>query len=377
MTTHLWNRICLALSFVGTFIAGYLSLSYVMHVTIPCGAGGGCDKVAQSTYGHFFGIPTPIYGLGAYVALAALFIMRPLAAPERRRQFTSLAVGISLAGTLVSMYLLYLASAVLHDTCLWCIASGVTMALLFLSTSVLSQQEDLSEPAGKVDFKSVLPLGVLLLAGMGFRFTDLKSMASGDRINDAVQKLNLKIGDLVTDQVHQLGPNDAPVTIVEFGDLTCPHCKRSYKLLSHVVAQSEGKVRFIFRHHPMGMLPGHEFALPGAVVSEIAAEKGKFWQFVDAIFSVDKPEELSAIQVGQICNQIGVNSDEVLKRIDDTNDPAYQRVQTDIALGQKLGINSTPTLFVGLPGEVAQVATPSSLNDILHSAKYAPFVKGL
>ena len=79
----------------------------------------------------------------------------------------------------------------------------------------------------------------------------------------------------------ELGPKDAPVTIVEFGDFQCPFCKKSEDSIKQVRAKYADKVRLVYMDFPLSFHPN---ALPAAEAARCAGDQGKFWQFHDALF---------------------------------------------------------------------------------------------
>ena len=81
---------------------------------------------------------------------------------------------------------------------------------------------------------------------------------------------------------HQLGPDDAPVTIVEWSDFQCPYCARQAPVMAHVHAKNGNQVRIIYRHMPMEFHRDAELAAEAGVA---AAAQGKFWAFHDQVFA--------------------------------------------------------------------------------------------
>jgi protein-disulfide isomerase len=173
------------------------------------------------------------------------------------------------------------------------------------------------------------------------------------------------------------GNEKAPVTIVEFGDLLCPHCKKSFDTFSKVVAASNDNVRFVFRHFPLMKTPGHELALMAAMVSEVAAEKDHFWDFLSEMYSVDNGSELTKDDIYKYASQVGVNVDTLDQRLQDENDPIYKTVLRDIKEGGKLGISSTPTLVVSYQNQKPIEGDANTIHDVLSAAPYNQYVKGL
>ena len=84
---------------------------------------------------------------------------------------------------------------------------------------------------------------------------------------------------------HVLGPADAPVTLVEYGDFQCPHCARAHRVLPKVLKRLGDRTRFVFRHFPLG--ESHPDAIHAAEASEsVAAQVGEegFWRMHDLMY---------------------------------------------------------------------------------------------
>jgi protein-disulfide isomerase len=81
------------------------------------------------------------------------------------------------------------------------------------------------------------------------------------------------------------GPEDAPITIVEFSDFQCPFCGRFYnETYQPLLDAYPGQIRFVYRHLPLTSI--HPEAFPAAEASMCANEQGSFWQYHDALFSL-------------------------------------------------------------------------------------------
>jgi protein-disulfide isomerase len=123
-------------------------------------------------------------------------------------------------------------------------------------------------------------------------------------------------------------------------------------------------VRIVYRHFPLTSVAGHETSKEAAIVSEMAAERGKFWQFVEAVHK-DRTADSHATYV-QMIRALGFEVSEVEARLMTSTDPALARVQRDIQLAEKLGIEGTPSLLVQIgtaaPVSVSQRALPRVLS---------------
>lgn len=122
-----------ALSLLGTFVAAYLAYVETAQVSAVCGPVGDCNTVQQSEYASLFGIlPIGVLGLIGYV----MILLAWLGARFGRNGIENLGMlallGMTIAGTLFSIYLTFLEPFVIGATCAWCLTSAVVMTVLML-----------------------------------------------------------------------------------------------------------------------------------------------------------------------------------------------------------------------------------------------------
>jgi len=125
------------LCLIGFVIAGYLSYVETAQVEAVCGPIGDCNTVQQSEYAQLFGlIPIGVLGLVGYVAIGIAWVVSRYS----HGQFAELAawalLGMTVFGTLFSIYLTFLEPFVIGATCAWCLASAVIMTALMWLTAV-------------------------------------------------------------------------------------------------------------------------------------------------------------------------------------------------------------------------------------------------
>jgi len=369
VSAALVNRICLILAFAGIFIAGFLSLSSILNVSIPCGGSAGCDAIATDPRSKWFGLPVAYFGLAGYLALALLAVFRSFN-PDARLRWAGL--GISAIGAIVSFYLMYLSLFVIKALCIWCLASAITMTLLFIVHGILVQSEG-STVGNNVDriLPPVLAVAVVVaLAGFGMDLNSQKG-ASAQVINYARE---IKTEALTENAAHSTGPENAPVQVIEFADFTCPHCKTSYQQLKEIVKASNGKIRMTYRHFPLYNTTGHEMSLPAALISEVVSEKGKFWDFADLVFALeDKPTTEGLLNMAE---SLGFDRAEVLRRISSPEDPAYDRVYKDVEMASKLGVQLTPAIYIGQKGQSPYPETINTYQERLNSGEFKTILQG-
>lgn len=92
----------------------------------------------------------------------------------------------------------------------------------------------------------------------------------------------VELKNAVNESDHISGPNDAPVTLVEYGNFECIHCGRAYPIIKEARKLLGESLRFVFRHFPT--VRTHPHSLRAAEASECAAAQKKFWDMHDELF---------------------------------------------------------------------------------------------
>jgi len=139
---------------------------------------------------------------------------------------------------------------------------------------------------------------------------------------------------------HVLGPANAPVTLVEYGDYQCPYCKRAHLGVAQALARVGAHVRFAYRHFPLTEL--HPFALLAAQAAEAASAQGAFWAMHDALF-----QNQEALDLGDLVTYGDALGLDVQRMRLDIEEGAYlARIASDVRSGYASGVQGTPTLFL-------------------------------
>jgi protein-disulfide isomerase len=157
---------------------------------------------------------------------------------------------------------------------------------------------------------------------------------------------------------HALGPEDAAVTVVEFGDFECPHCRQAWPVVQGLRNEFAGQVRFVYRHWLPDAEIVHPHARKAAEATECAAEQGKFWEMHDQVLLNQTRLGLAdLIEYGQ---EIGLEMQSSRDCLSSGRMAAI--VLRDSDEGKKHGVDGTPTFFVngmrvvGLPALRATVS---------------------
>jgi protein-disulfide isomerase len=140
------------------------------------------------------------------------------------------------------------------------------------------------------------------------------------------------------------GPKDAPVTIVEFGDLQCPACKAAQPTIEALVA-AVPNARFVFQNFPLEM---HNWAAKGAAYADCVgrASNDAFWKFVSKTYETqsDITAENADEKLTAVADGAGVKGGEIAACA--AKPETKSRVDASLALGKAADVTGTPTLFI-------------------------------
>jgi protein-disulfide isomerase len=134
------------------------------------------------------------------------------------------------------------------------------------------------------------------------------------------------------------GDPGAPVTIVEFSDFQCPHCKHAQPILERILEEFP-QVKLYFKHYPIAR--AHPYAQAAAQAAVAAGKQGKFWQFHDKLFRGDQEKE-SPSDLERYARELKLDIGRWKKDSEATAD----KVNRDRADGEKVEVDSTPTFFI-------------------------------
>src|ERR1700730_7142555 len=151
------------------------------------------------------------------------------------------------------------------------------------------------------------------------------------------------------------GPKNAPVTIVEFGDLQCPACKAAQPAIEGLVAASPN-ARFVFQNFPLDM---HNWAAKGAAYADCVgqASNDAFWKFIAKTYETqaDITAENADEKLTALADGAGVKGADIAACA--VKPETKARVDASLALGKSVDVTSTPSLFINgrRIGNISQV----------------------
>lgn len=152
------------------------------------------------------------------------------------------------------------------------------------------------------------------------------------------------------------GSASAPVTVVAFSDFQCPFCVKGHATMDRVLRRyGEDQVRFVFKHYPLDF---HDDAAPAAESAQIVlqiAGPAAFFRFQDGLF--DQKGDLDEGVFERLALEVGVPVDRF--RAARAAHTGREKVNADVALGERLGVRGTPAFFIN--GVALQGAQPEAV----------------
>jgi len=135
------------------------------------------------------------------------------------------------------------------------------------------------------------------------------------------------------------GPDNAPVTVVEFADFECPHCRAAVPMIDQMFAAHPGKVRLVYK---FVALPMHVHAEPAARAAFAAGLQGKFWEMEHLLF--ERQDHLEQEDLERYARILRL--DVAKWKADMTSAAANDRMAQDRKLEDDLQLKGTPTIYI-------------------------------
>ena len=176
-----------------------------------------------------------------------------------------------------------------------------------------------------------------------------------------IESAQQRLESPVTESDHVIGPPDARVTVVTYGDYECPSCQSRHRAAEKMFDKLRGQVRFVYRHLPL--LKVHPRALRAAEAAEAAAVQGKFWEMHRLLYS--HPNRLSDRQLRGYARTIGLD----LVRFDRemTSGVYTDQIKKNYYDSIINGISGAPTTFVN--GELFAMSGVELLTAVMSMAE--------
>ena len=327
----------MAVCAVALVASSLLLVDYVRPAPVFCAAEGGCGVVKRTVFAYPFGIPTPLLGIGGFLAIGLAQLI-----PGRRARIAQAMLasfgGIVAAGLLV-------VQAMLKTVCPFCAVADIS-ALLLVGLSIARAVRGWDPP----EHKRQLAGGVLAMVG-----------AVGAPISVGMSKKVIppEVPGVIAEEMRKTPRGK--VTVVDFVDFECPFCRMTHTDFGPMLAARKDKVRVERKHVPLRM---HPHAMDAARAACCGEKLGKGDEMAEALFTADPtgltPEGCEALAVKH-----GLDATQFRECV---KDPAIDaRIRADGDAFRAAGAHGLPTIFIdGVKLEGAQ--DPAILQSVLDSA---------
>src|SRR5260221_6424975 len=137
-----------------------------------------------------------------------------------------------------------------------------------------------------------------------------------------------------------VGNQDAPVTLMEFGEYESEACAKANEVVKQLLEEYDGKIRFNFRHFPMINI--HQRSLKAGEAAVATAQNGKFWEMHNILFA--NRRNLGTTSLKLHSREAGVSNKHFLDQL--VNATYGWQVQGDIREGMNRGVKDVPAFFI-------------------------------
>jgi protein-disulfide isomerase len=173
------------------------------------------------------------------------------------------------------------------------------------------------------------------------------AIVNADNQGQQAPQVPQRVTEDLTDDDPYWGPEDAPVTIVEFSDYLCPYCGRHNAQTIPLLQENYGdRVRYVYRDFP-GV--GGDRAYDTAMAAQCAGDQGYYWEYHALLFgdqtalSAGDKDALRTLLISY-AESLDLDVDQFTGCFDDQD--YLTDVNLDRAAGQRNGVSGTPTFFI-------------------------------
>jgi protein-disulfide isomerase/uncharacterized membrane protein len=357
-STYPW-LITAALCMAGAAVSLYLAhLHWAVHTdfnyTSFCAYSRAvnCETVAESIFSVFFRVPVAVWGIWAYLLMAAL-ALEGIACKTEGRRIWMLVYIMAVLFCLASLVLLIISKVYIRSVCILCLVSyGLNFALLAVAMHFRSKWK-IRLWAGVVDGFRFLwekrsltfPLGLLFLAAALILPALYPQYWSAQK---AVPSYLFPSGR-TEEGDPWIGAEDPVLTIVEYSDYQCFYCRKAHLLLRSLLQRFPDKIRIVHRHFPLDKacnpaVPNdyHPGSCTMAVWAICADKQGAFWRMHDQLFALDRRRK--NIELQELSKKLGLEYGSLSSCLQDAS--VLQKLARDIQSGLSHGVDSTPSYLV-------------------------------
>jgi protein-disulfide isomerase len=138
---------------------------------------------------------------------------------------------------------------------------------------------------------------------------------------------------------HIRGPDDATVTLVEYGDLECPYCGQAEPVIRELLSDF-GELRYVWRHLPLNDV--HPHAQVAAEAAEAAGAQGRFWDMHDLL--LQQQDDLGIKSLIRAAGTLGLDTDAFSEFLRKRKGAGH--IAEDVESADLSGVSGTPSFFI-------------------------------
>jgi len=169
-----------------------------------------------------------------------------------------------------------------------------------------------------------------------------------------------------------VGDEDAPVTLVEFGEYESEVCAKANEVVKQILEEYDGKVKFQFRHFPQTKI--HQRSLKASEAAVAAVQEGKFWEMHNVLFQ--NRRQLGTVSLKLHSREAGISNKKFLEDL--VNGKYGWQVQDDLKEGIDRGVKDIPAFFINgerFVGKPTFANLSSAIDSALKKTKKKPSAK--
>jgi len=332
------------------------------HAYCAMGERVNCETVATSDWAVTMGLPTAVWGIFAYLALAALAIWGLRARLRTPSWPFGLLFMASLGALGYSIALAFISHFVIGSVCLVCAATYVVNLVLFglawaeLRRAKRPLREQLGDEVRSL-FSAPAPMVIFVAIFLAMAAVTRVVVPTYWSVVTGFGPGGLAVGE-TPDGAHWIGATKPTLTIYEFSDYQCPHCLRGHEQMRRLLAKNGKRLRLVHRHFPLDQLcnntmthPFHVNACAYSFLAHCAGKAGKFWEANDFLFANGNRHQ--PVSPEELAQAIGIDDRALSACV--ASESTWAAIQADLAVGKSYKIQGTPTFVVGdrtYPGSV-------------------------
>ena len=216
--------------------------------------------------------------------------------------------------------------------------AGIGFTVSLLISSLAFHGQDLEQ--AKLGVLASAILATLLARGVFGVVRRLPRGVRARQIGATAEDILDLSEDVDPDRDHIRGADDAPVTLVEYGDFECPFCGQAESVVRELLASFGDDLRYVWRHLPLNDV--HASAQLAAEASEAAAAQGKFWELYDVLLA--HQDTLTPRDLGRYAQALNLDVERFWDEL--RRHEHAPRVAEDVASADASGVSGTPTFFI-------------------------------